>query len=165
MFTILILIFLATAATTSKSVSQINLRILERNNLPKAPSSASSLAFPAAATSKSGTGRISRTLGRSNLLIAHSYVLAMNRKYHLRAGSGIGLANFFPFLYGIQTKSRHQKGRGVATPTCRFKHHSKCHRNDRFLRSIPVKEAEETDWDQIGWKIIKQGVLQALALD
>ena len=165
MFTILILLFLGTAATTSKSVNKTNHIILETNNLPKAPSSEPNLALPAAATSKSGTGRISRTLGRNNLLIAHSAVLAKSRKCHLRASSGRALTHFFPFLYGVKNKSRHQDGRGVTTPTRRFKHHSKCHRNERFSRSLPVKEAEESDWVKIGRKIIKQIVLQALALN
>ena len=118
-----------------------------------------------ATTSKSGTGRMKRILKRNNLLIANSDVFAMNRRYHLRGSSGVVLAHSFPLSYGIKTKSQNQEGRGVTTPTCWFKHHSKCPTNAWFSRSLPIKEAEESVWDIIGQKIIEQGVLQALALD
>ena len=64
----------------------------------------------------------------------------------------------------LKTNSGHQEGRGVMTPTCWFKHHSKCPRKAWFSRSLPVKESEESDWDKIGRKIVEQGVLQALDL-
>ena len=132
--------------------------------------------IPSVITSKSRTGRMNRVspsprvspghfLERSNQLIAHSDVLAMNRRYHLRGISGVVLAHSFPRSYGIKTKSQHQEGRGFTTQACWFKHHSKCFRNALFSRSFPVKEAEESLLDIIGRKIIEQGVLQALALD
>ena len=134
------------------------------------------LSIPSVITSKSRTGRMNRVspslrvspgpfLERNNQLIAHSDVLAMNRRYHLRGISGVVLAHSFPRSYGIKTKSGHQEGRGSMTLTCWFKHHSKCPRNAMFSRSLSLKEAGESEWDKIGRKIIEQGVLQALALD
>ena len=146
MFTILIILFLSTAAATSKSGS--NLRNLERNHPPKAPSSVSSLAFPAAATSTSDTRGVDRILERNNRLIGH----LDNRRYY-----------FFPFSFGSKTNSGHQEGRGVRTPICWIMHSSKCPRNAWFSRSLG--ESEESFSDIIGRKMIEQGVLQALALD
>ena len=91
------------------------------------------------------------------MLAMPSDVLAMNRRYNLRGSSGVVLTNV------IKTKNRNQEG--VTTPPCRFKYHSKCPRNAMFSRSLPLKEAGESEWDKIGRKIIEQGVLQALDLD
>ena len=106
---------------------------------------------------------MSKIMERKNQLIAHSDVLAMNKNYHFRASSVRALAHLFPFSYVFKTKSR-KEGRGVLSPNCRFKHHSKCPRNAWFLGTFHVKEAEESEWGRIGRKIIEQGVLQALAL-
>ena len=147
-FAILILLLSITSATTSKSktgrVSRIN---------------------PSPSPSPSSRQSRSPSLERTNLVKAHSDELAMKRRYHLRGISGFVLAHSFALSYDNKTKIRHQKGRGVMTPTCWFKHHTKCPRNAWFSRSLPVKEALESVWDVVGRKIIEQGVLQALALD
>ena len=149
-FAILILMLSITSATTSKSRTKRMRRFSPSPSLNPSPSP------------RQSPGPI---LKSNNLLIAHSAVLAMNRRYHLRGSSGVVLAHSYPRSYGIKTKSGHPEGRGVMTQTCWFKHHSKCPRNSWFSRSLPVKEAEESDWDMIGRKIIEQGILQALALD
>ena len=142
MVAILILLFSITSAKTSKSKTGRMDRI--------SPS-------PSPSPSPSQSPSTSLILERNNQLIAHSDVLAMNRRYNLRGSSGVVLTNV------IKTKNRNQEG--VTTPPCRFKYHSKCPRNAWFTRSFPVKEAEESVWNIIGRKLIEQGVLQALALD
>ena len=125
------------------------------------------LLFWGTAAASSESGRISRILERNKLLVAPQDESAQNRRYYqLRGSSGVVLAHFMPFLYGIKTKNGHQvTGRGGRKPTCWFKHHSKCPRNAWFSRSLPVKESEESFMDRIGQKIVEQGVLQALAFD
>ena len=87
------------------------------------------------------------------------------RRFHLRGSSGVVFAHFLPRSFGIKNKSRRQEGRGVTTPGCWFKHVFRCPRDARFVRSLPLKEAEKSVWDIIGQKIVEQGVLQALALE
>ena len=149
-FAILILLFLIKSATTCK---------IGTGRMSRISPSPSSISSPSPSPSPSPT------LERNKQLKGHPGLLAMNRKYHLRGSSGVVLAHSFPRSYGIKTKTVHQEGRGVTTPTCWFRHHLKCPRNDWFSRSFPVKEAKESVWDIIGRKIVEQGVLQALALD
>ena len=150
---ILVLISLGTAALTVKSGSKGNLRNLKRNNSLIAPSSVSSLTFPKEATQKFRTEQMSPFSYVPFSYVPFSYVPFSYVPY-----------SYVPFSHVFKTRNR--KGRrDVLSPACRFKHHSKCPGNARFLRTFHVKEAEESEWVRIGRKIIEQGVLKALALD
>ena len=102
-FAILILLLSITSATSSKSRTKRMRRFSPSPSLNPSPSP------------RQSPGPI---LKSNNLLIAHSAVLAMNRRYYLRGSSGVVLAHFSPLSYGIKTNSGHQEGRGVMTQTC-----------------------------------------------